>query len=228
MDTMHTTPEGFELARPLLLPDARSFADVLEYHGEWSHSWPRDPRTNATITPVAPRFIQTAPATTAWERRAYRSWPSKGNEIGPYCSVDFGQIGGAKHRSICVRATDAVLEVVAPRIVTPDDHLLFKIIGHAGTNRALVILSHGYIIGSHYLAYINPATIPAYPFEARDARWSELVAAMRENGQTPFRRELPADALELTTRDDPRLRAVIHADGTVERTWADGTVSIES
>jgi hypothetical protein len=35
--------------KPLYMPEAKTFADVLEYHGEWNHSWPRHPETNATI-----------------------------------------------------------------------------------------------------------------------------------------------------------------------------------
>lgn len=140
----YTTPEGFELPRRLLMPDARSFADVLEYVREWdyatmSHKPGKVPRPD--LLP-APRLIGR-------------------NVVGPFCSINLSQLGGPAHRSIAVRATDAVLDVVAPRIVTPDDHLSFKVIGHKGTGRALVILEHGYIIGGHWLAYIDPATVPA-------------------------------------------------------------------
>lgn len=215
----YTTPEGHWLPKPLLLPDARSFADVLEYRGEW----------DADARPE-PRFIpETTPAATAWERSAWRIEPGR-NEVGPYCTVDLSQLGGKQHRGIAVRATDAVIDAVAPRIGTPDDHLSFSVIGHERSGRALVILQHGYIIGDHWVgdhwvAYIDPETIPAYPYAERDARKAEIVSALEADGHEPFRRDMPGGDIEITARDAPPLGAVIHADGTITRTWADGTVS---
>ena len=140
MTDTYTTPEGFTLPRPLLLPDARSFTDVLGYVREWDHATMSH---NAGVVP----------------RPDLRPEPAKigDNEVGPFCSIRLVD----SRRSIAVRATQAVLDAVAPRIVTGDDHLSFQIIEHKGTGRALVILEHGYIIGSHWLAYIDPATIPA-------------------------------------------------------------------
>lgn len=154
-----TTAEGrrehfADSYHPLLMPDADSFADVLEYLGEWQNPPKHEPDPE-------PRYIPAeTPEATAWERQAWTRHPDGRNRIGPYCTVDLAQLGGAAHRSMAVRATDAVLEAVAGRIVTPDDDLSFSIVAHETTGRALVVLSHGYIIGSHWLAYINPATIP--------------------------------------------------------------------
>lgn len=139
---MHTTPEDFELARPLLMPDARDFDDVLEYVREWDYA------TMSHTRGTVPR-PDLRPAPQMIER----------NEIGPYCSI---RLAGQR-RSVAVVARPAVLDVVAPRIVTPGDHLSFEIIEHADRNRALVVLQHNYIIGSHWLAYIDPSTIPAAP-----------------------------------------------------------------
>jgi hypothetical protein len=167
LDDGYTTPEGYWLPRPLLLPDARSFSDVLEYCGEWT-DFPRHPRTNAPLVPVKPRIIDHGYSSGHYYATGTES-PRRGNEIGPYCTSDTRQIGGKAHRGIVVRATDAVIDVVTPRIVTPDDCLSFQVIAHGNRGReprALVILSHGYIIGSHWLAYIDPGTIPA-PVEAR-------------------------------------------------------------
>lgn len=204
---------------PILLPDVHTFGELLEYCGEWLPEMTG--RNGEPSTPgVDPRYIPDEPV---------KSWRNDGsrvqNEIGPFCTIDLSQLGGPKHRSIVVRATDAVLEAVAPRIVTDDDHLSFRLIGHKHTGRVLVVLQHGHISGSHWLAEIDPATIPEYPFAARDARWTELTGALRDAGKTPFRRDLPGGALELTTRDDPSIRAIVNADGTSELTWPDGSKS---
>ncbi len=145
---MYETREGFTLARPLLLPHARNFADVLEYVAEWNYETMshRSGGLPVNHNRPAPRYIGADPR----ER----------NEVGPFCAVNMAQLGGRSHRGIAVRATDATIDAIAPRIVTPDDHLSFSLIGHKSTGRVLVIAEHGYIIGSHWLAYIDPATVP--------------------------------------------------------------------
>lgn len=125
----------------ILLPEAKAFGDLFSAHEPWDgHE-------------IKPRHIPAeTPDATAWERSAWRN--DGRNEIGPYLYF-------RDHRpSMAVRATDAVMEVVTPRLVTPDDTLSFEIVEHE-SGFALVILSHGYIIGSHWLAYIYPDTIPS-------------------------------------------------------------------
>jgi len=117
-----------------ILLDAESFSDVLEYIGEFVYD--RD-RNGPAVAHIGD------------------------NEISGFCTVDLSQVGGPHHRSIRVRPLAAVLDAVRGRIVTDDDRLSFRIIAHGSTGRALVILEHGHIIGSHWLAYIDPATIPA-------------------------------------------------------------------
>lgn len=124
------------LDRPLLLPNIRSFGQLFDYKGVWDHAAEPD-------ILVAPRYIGR-------------------NELGPFCSVKLANPEGRHYhgRSLSVRARDIVIEAIEPRIVTPDDHLSFEIIEHHKTGMALVICQHGYIIGSHWLAYIDPSTIP--------------------------------------------------------------------
>lgn len=140
------------IARIVLLPDAHSFADVLEYLGDR-----KDEREDAAVVAEL-----------------------DGNRITSYCSVDLSQVGGPRYRSINVKPTEAVLDVVRPRIVTPDDTLSFQIIAHEQSGKALVIMQHGYIIGGHWLAYIDPATIPAPPDPAIEAARAAIVKAGHE------------------------------------------------
>jgi hypothetical protein len=196
--------------RPILLPDAQSFADVLEYVSEW------DP-----TRPTPPRIIRHGDVPRG--RQGYAA-QQRGNEIGPYCSVDLSQLGGPRHRGIAVRATDATIAALRPQIVTPDDTLSFKLIGHSD-GRVLVVVQHGYIIGSHWLAFIAPETIPEYPYAARDARMAQISEGLREAGHTPFQRNLPDGAVELSSRTLPKeQRAVIHADGRAELHGPEGSL----
>jgi hypothetical protein len=146
---------------PILLPDVSDFAALFDYGCEWDHAWRRDHLTNATIAPVSPRYIGADPANPG--RKLISAVfgpgdPGERNEIGPFLSYKPNALPGER-RSMAVRATDLVLAALAPRLVTTDDHLGFEIIGHAD-GRALVICSHGHIIGSHWLARIDPATLP--------------------------------------------------------------------
>jgi len=163
IETDYYTPEGHYLARPLLLPDVRNFSDLLTYEREWNFDT-MSARSGKIARPdlvPEPRYIGHGERNDICDRimaiGGFGTDPQARNEIGPYCSV---KLLGSR-RSIAVTATDLVIETVAPRIVTADDHLSFEIIEHADRDRALVILSHGHIIGSHWLAYIDPATIPA-------------------------------------------------------------------
>lgn len=141
-DDGYITPEGFELHRPLLLPNARTFQDLFATSHRYTFGEPHKfpPREIKLTDPPADDYRQA-------------------NEVGPFCSV---KARGARWWMDVV-ANDAVIAAVTPRIVTPNDALSFEIIEHADRDRALVILQHGYISGSHWLAYIDPATIPYAP-----------------------------------------------------------------
>lgn len=168
MSDGYTTPEGHWLAKPLLLPEVRTFAELFEQ----SAPWPRGMNVNS---PIEPRRLiadgagaRTLHAILDIGREIGVEWREqgdprdRGNEIGPYCSFKRVTRDHRQHRgqSLAVRCTDAVMDAIAPRIVTPDDHLSFEIIEHADRGRALVIAQHGQIIGGHWLAYINPETVP--------------------------------------------------------------------
>jgi hypothetical protein len=219
----------------LLLPDAQRFTDVLEYLGEWDHAYLSHhagelPPMGREIRDRGTRYIpETTPTATSWERAAWTRHQDGRNRVGPFCTVDLTQIGGPGHRSIAVRATDAVIAELAPRIVTPDDDLSFRIIAHAGTRRALVVASHGYIIGSHWVAYIDPESIPAYPYELRDRRAHEIYESLREAGHRSMMSDRGREPHErrVIVEGSP-LAATIHADGSITRTWADGSTSHES
>ncbi len=213
----HLTSEGFELERPLLLADARAFCDVLEYVREWDHE-----RMTAHPDPalvVAPRLIHCGHKPRAEQ---------PGNWIGPLCDVELEELGGPARRTIAVRATDAVIAALKGQLVTDDDRLYFLIRGHADTNRALVVLRHNRIIGERWLAYIDPQTIPPYPYAQRDQRLRELCDTMRESAREPFSTRLPDGEIEISASDDgPPIKAILHADGGLTLTWGDGRSNYE-
>lgn len=207
MEAAHT-----HAGRPLYLPDVHTFGEMFTDVVAW------DDEANRPM----PRYIpETTPTASAWERKAWRSNDGR-NEIGPYCTVELTD----RRFALAVRATDAVIEAMRPVIVTPDDHLSFQVIEHAD-GRALVLASHNYIIGSIWLGFIDPASVPD-PMRARDERYSEIADALREGGHDLFRRNLAGGAIELSAKDAPPLAAVIHPDGSVTRTWADGTITQEA
>jgi hypothetical protein len=205
-DMMYTTPEGFQLAHPLALPDARDFSEVLTYAGEWDHAFMTSSGSSYRPDLVpAPRYWPALPDPP--HRLGTKSGKTRQrNEIGPFCSVEMTQLGGPAHRSIAVTITDDALSAVSGSIVTDDDHMSFKVIGHADTGRALIILSHGHIIGSHYLAYVDPATTPAYPFEARDDAAKRVVAEIEASGHEVYQGN-PTEPHEIVYRAFTRIQA---------------------
>lgn len=152
---VYVTPEGYELARELLLPDARSFLDVFELASVWKYG--NEHAYAPVLLPAGP-VGDTLEAILGLAGLPPKD-PASRNEVGPYCSVQARTASWA----LDVVPRPAVLEAVAPRLVTPDDRLSWEIIEHSATGRALVLLQHGRIIGSHWVAYIDPATIPGRP-----------------------------------------------------------------
>lgn len=84
----------------------------------------------------------------------------EGNTLSQYASLDLSQLGGPRHAALRLEPTPATLAALRGQLVTPDDTLSWKIIGHKSSGLALVLVQHGYIIGSRWLAYVDPATIP--------------------------------------------------------------------
>lgn len=136
MTDTHTTPEGFELYRPLLMPDARSFGDVLEYVRDWDHS---------TMS-----HYKGEPGPGHIEDLEF-----EGNRITAFCSVRMD----GRH-SMAVRPTPALLAALSGQLLPIDDSLAFEVIHHETNNRCLILISHNQIIGSRYLAYVDPSTVP--------------------------------------------------------------------
>jgi hypothetical protein len=59
MHDIYETPEGYVLARPLTMPDARSFAEVLTYHSEWDHEF-MNGRSRQLVRPSGSRRADAA------------------------------------------------------------------------------------------------------------------------------------------------------------------------
>lgn len=212
---------------PLYMPHATTFDEILEYHGEWDLSWHTstvDPEMRGpAAVPVMPRYLpEIAPSASAHERS---TWHRDGrNVIGPYCNV---RGFDPDRRSIAVRATDATMEALAARIVTPDDAISFEVIRQS-TGRTLVLASHSYIIGSIWLAFVDPESVPPYPFARRDERAAGVAAALKDAGHELYRHKAPEPhAIRYSAKDAPELAATIYADGAIERSWPDGTISRE-
>ncbi len=197
------------LPRPLALA-TRDFAEVIEYLGEWEivDAAARRPDAGATRTPGR---------------------MAGGNEIGPFCTIDLSQLGGPKHRAIVAAPTDATLHALRSRLVTDDDQLHFKVIGHEQTGRVLVIASHGKIIGDHWLAYVEADTLPPYPYAQRDERFKEVCQGLRDAGHTPYVRRLEGGVIEVEPAErGTQIKASIDALGAVTRTWPNGRTSVEA
>lgn len=135
MTDEYATPEGFILHRPLIFPAARTFDDVFEEvrsyrHGDLSGVGKRDD--------MAVTF--------------------DGNTLGSFCSS-----GNDRNlSSLRVKPRPEVLEALRASggLVTNDDKLSWRVFVHKHNARMLVVLEHHVIIGSRYIAYIDPATYP--------------------------------------------------------------------
>jgi hypothetical protein len=139
MRDTYVTPEGFTLYKPLLLPDARTFDDVLELLAPWDHAT-MSPR-NGALPPERPQPTRTV----------------EGQSFGPFCSVDLSQLSMvAQHLAVACRP--ATVLALAGRTFTGSHS--FRIIGHRSTRRALLLAEAEAILASYWLAYIDPATVP--------------------------------------------------------------------
>jgi hypothetical protein len=211
---------------PILLPDVADFAQLAIYCREWDHERMSSRAGNDPECPrPAPGYIRDDGA--IWSRQdpihPTAAWLAghTANEIGPFGTIE--NVDGHPRRSIAVRPTGLTLEAIAPRIVTPDDHLSFKVHGRP-EGRALVVVSHSYIIGSHWLAVVDASTLPAYPYAARDERQRDIGAALRDAGRTPFRHRSPeVGAVKIGPSDARDVWTVIYADGSTLTRWPDGS-----
>jgi hypothetical protein len=211
--------------RTVLLPDVRDFADVLTYVAEWDHDHKPDVSPRDVMASGPGRALVTGILSIGRDLGMpfASDDPAARNKIGPFCTIDGHE---TQRRSIAVTATELAIDAIAPRLVTDDDRLSFAVHVHAD-GRALVVAQHSQIIGSHWLAFVDPATLPAYPFARRDERVRSICDAIRDAGDTPYRHRAPEPyAVHLTHRENGT-SAIIYPDGAVRRTWPDGTVSYE-
>lgn len=207
--------------REILIPDAHDFADVLEYLGEWdapawNHYRGEIPHPE---TRPAPRYLdeQLPLMRNLLKVSGLPVDERPRNTVGPFCTVETKQ---RRHRSIAVRATDATMAALSGR-----DTLSFRVIEHPD-GRVLVTCCHNQIIGSHWLAFVELASLPPYPLEARDARYQQVCDALREQGHTPFVRHLPGFIMEVGSRTLPGRVSRIEPNGFSTETWPDGSTTI--
>jgi protein-L-isoaspartate O-methyltransferase len=210
-DTTPTDPHNEPtdgLLRPLALT-TRDFADVLEYLGEWENEdGAAAPRSEVRCAPAG-RMLG-------------------GNQVGPYCAITLTQLGGPNHRAIAARATDATLDALRPLVVTDNDTLHFQLVGHEQAGRVLVIVRHGKILGDHWLAYVEPDTLPPYPYAQRDERVEETCQSLRDSGHTPYMRRLEDGVIEVEPSErGTKIKTSIDAVGAVTRTWGNGRSIVE-
>jgi hypothetical protein len=202
-DQTYKTPEGFELYRQLLMPDARSFSDVLEYVREWDyeHMNHRNGELPAGAFDLLPKPrhlpVRLVDMVAEYPDPSLRAHMVAGgfdrqDEIGPFCNIDMSQLGGLSSRSIAVRATDAAMAAIKGHTFEDGSHYSFKLIAHEGSGRVLVILDNSATIGSTYVAYVDPKTIPAYPFEPRDAAARVVSDEIKAADHTVARRRSSA------------------------------------
>lgn len=140
MTDTYTTPEGFELSRPLLFPDVTDFADLFTFERFWDF---------ATMN-----HKNGYPQADTPENITREGWDK---EVTRFCSVR--NLPGAAH--MMVTPTALILDrIFAYLDFAFFDRVGFELIYHERTNRVLVVASASGIIASRWLAYIDPATVP--------------------------------------------------------------------
>jgi len=138
------------------------------------------------------------------ERPADIELSSIGCTLSPYCYTS----GDVEHRSMWVRPRQAVVDYIVDNIVVAD-HLHFQIVIRSA-DQALVLVSHNRIIGSRWLALIDPRTIPP----------DMPPLSIKPDRSPKVKRSAPADMKEptamLTERQRDLLRVVV-CDGNVAK-----------
>lgn len=83
-------------------------------------------------------------------------------EIGPYLVLDLHQVGGRSHTGLWVRAHDEVCRALIERTVCfRGETISYQVIVWS-PEKTLVTAQHDQIIGHHWLAVIQSATVPGY------------------------------------------------------------------
>lgn len=139
-DQMYETPEGFLLAKRLLLPDVRSFTELFTAVEPWSYS-----RMNHG--PGAPEHT-----------------PHGGNFLDEFCSVRiFGRTSNSDGNChLRVKPTQATLDAVVSDagFAGWGYYMSWEVIEHSERGRCLVIANITQLISNRWLAYVDPASVP--------------------------------------------------------------------
>lgn len=145
MRDTYPTPEGFELHRPLLMPDARAFTDVLTIERPWD------------FTTMNHRSGVAGP-----ERYPDITRKDFEKTVSRFCSVRH-MPDRPDRMAYVVTPTDAVLDLVFslnPEPFAFFDTVSWEAIYHRENDRVLILGSASRIIASRYVAYVDPATVP--------------------------------------------------------------------
>ena len=132
------------LGRPILLPDAHRFDELFAEWHPWELPWSDERRRPASYR-------------TEWleegrRGRRERAWMT----FGPYLSISPG------HRALWVKPTVRAYEAVLDATIrVAYDTISYEIIVW-NPAEALVVAKHNMIIGSRWLAIIDPLTIPGF------------------------------------------------------------------
>ena len=141
MEQTYTTPEGFELYRRLLLPDARSFAEVLTAERSWNFATMN--HKNGVRQAETPEEIKLLGLSRVVSR---------------FCAVR--NLPGRSH--LQVTPTAATLALLEGDEFSFFDRIGFEVIYHESNDRCLVTASASGIIASRWLAYIDAESVPTF------------------------------------------------------------------
>lgn len=158
-DQTYTTPEGFDLYKPLLFPEVRDFNELFTVEGEWDF----ETMNHRNGYPQA-----ATPEPLKWEQNPEH------REVGRFLSMRFVPGPGAPH--LFVTPTQMLLDRIWNEgrwIDAMDDFAFFdrvefEAIYHPGNDRVLIVASASSIIASRWLAYVDPATVPGLAEAVRD------------------------------------------------------------
>lgn len=139
MNETYTTPEGFELYRPLLMPEARTFADVLIAERRWDFATMN--HKNGYPQAETPEEIEL---------------PGLERVVSRFCSVR--NLPFRHH--LMVTPTPALLGILASDQFAFFDRIGFEVIYHESNDRALIVASASQIIASRWLAYVDAESVP--------------------------------------------------------------------
>lgn len=139
MSDTYTTPEGFELYKPLLLPDVRRFEEILTADRVWDFNTMN--HKNGYPQAETPKDIRL---------------PGLERVVSRFCSVR----NFPERYHMMVTPSDALLEVFTGDRFAFFDRVGLELIYHESNNRVLVVASASQIIASAWVAYIDPESVP--------------------------------------------------------------------